>query len=126
MAGQKSEPSLHNLIEPPALIGHFMAHPPEGFPAFKVGGVPAFSTNFDLLTTMEPEDRRKLEALPLHGLWRKLLRPHACFIGATVSEYGLLPTHQTPDAFVSDLLHKARDFAFLIFKESEEIGRAHV
>jgi len=117
VAGQKSEPSLHNLIEPPALIGHFMAHPPEGFPAFEVGGVPAFSTNFDLLTTMEPEDRRKLEALPLHGLWRKLLRPHACFIGATVSEYGLLPTHQTPDAFVSDLLQTARDYPFLIVKD---------
>ena len=117
MAGQTSAPALHNLIEPPGLIGHFMVHPPEGFPAFEIGGVPAFSTNFDLLTTMEPEDRRKLEALPLHGWWRKLLRPHTCFIGATVSEYGLLPTHQTPDAFVSDLLQTARDYSFLIVKD---------
>ena len=108
---------MHNLIEPPALIDHFLAHPPEGFSAFDVAGVPAFSTRFDLLTTVAPAERRKLEALPLHGWWRKLLRPHTCFIGATVSEYGLLPTHQTPDAFVADLLIKAEAFSFLIVKD---------
>ncbi len=109
--------SLHNLIEPPALIGHFLTHPPEGFPAFKVSGVPAFSTKFDLLTTMEPEERRKLEALPFHGWWRRLLRPHTCFIGATVSEYGLMPTHLSPDDFIADLLQKAKEFSFLIVKD---------
>jgi len=108
---------LHNLIEPPALIGQFLAHPPEGFQTFEVAGIPAFSTRFDLLTTMAPAERSKLGALPLHGWWRKLLRPHTCFIGATVSEYGLLPTHQTPDDFVAALLDKAKAYSFLIVKD---------
>jgi len=79
--------------------------------------VPAFSTRFDLLTTMEPEGRRKLEALPLHGWWRKGLRPHTCFVGATVSEYGLLPLASTPSEFLAELLHTASDYPFLIVKD---------
>lgn len=109
--------SLHNLIEPAALIRHFQQHPPEGFPAFDLGGVPAFSTNFDLLTTMESAERRKLEKLPLHGWWRKLLRPRTCFIGATVSEYGLLPRGQEPGAFVTHLVQAAAAYPFLIVKD---------
>lgn len=109
--------NLHNQIEPSALIRLFLTHPPEGFPAFEIGGVPAFSTRFDLLTTMEPADRRKLEALPLHDWWRKGLRPHTCFVGATVSEYGLLPAARTPSDFLAELLHTARDFPFLIVKD---------
>jgi hypothetical protein len=109
--------SLHNLIEPAALIRHFQQHPPEGFPAFNLVGVPAFATDFDLLTTMEPAERRKLEKLPLHGWWHKLLRPRTCFIGATVSEYGLLPRGQAPEAFLTSLVQAAAEYPFLIVKD---------
>jgi hypothetical protein len=109
--------SLHNLIEPAALIRLFQQHPPEGFPAFNLVGVPAFATDFDLLTTMEPAERRKLEKLPLHGWWRKLLRPRTCFIGATVSEYGLLPRGQAPEVFLTDLVQAAAEYPFLIVKD---------
>lgn len=108
---------LHNLIEPPALIRHFLQHPPYGFPALEIDGVPAFATDFDLLTTMEPESRRKLEKLPLHRWWRKLLQPRTCFIGATVSEYGLLPRDRLPEVFLGDILQAARDYSFLIVKD---------
>ncbi len=107
----------HNLIEPASLVGHFLAHPPEGFPAFEIAGVPAFSTDFNLLTTMEPGDRRKLENLPLYRYWSRWLQPRTCFVGATVSEYALLPPHKTPDDFLSDLKGQLDSHSFLIIKD---------
>jgi hypothetical protein len=108
---------LHNQIEPSALIRHFLQHPPDGFPAFEIAGVPAFATDFDLLTTMEPAERRKLEKLPLHSWWRKFLRPRTCFVGATVSEYALLPPDFTPEYFIGQLLQAAASYPFLIIKD---------
>lgn len=109
--------NLHNLIEPAALIRHFLQHPPEGFPVFKISGVPAFETNFNLLTTMAPNDRQKLENFPFHRWWRRFLQPRTCFIGTTVSEYGLLPTSQTPGDFLASLLQAAAGYPFLIVKD---------
>jgi hypothetical protein len=109
--------SLHNLIEPPALIRHFLQHLPEGFSAFQLNGAPAFSTAFNLLTTMEPNARRKLEKLPFHRWWRRLLTPHTCFVGTTVSEYGLLPQAHSPDDFLNSLSKAATDHSFLIVKD---------
>ncbi len=108
---------LHNLIEPAVLIAHFLQHPPQDFPAFEMAGVPVFATDFDLLTTMEPADRRKIEKLPLHGWWRKRLRLRTCFVGATVTEYGLLPRHTSPETFADHLLNEAAEYPFLIVKD---------
>lgn len=107
----------HNLIEPAALIEHFLHHPPEGFPVFNLSGVPTFETRFNLLTTMAPDDRQKIERLPFYRWWRQWLQPRTCFIGATVSEYGLLPTSTTPDHFLASLLTTAADYPFLIVKD---------
>jgi len=109
--------SPHNLIEPAALIQHFLHHPPEGFPVFNINEIPAFEINFNLLTTMAPRDRRKFESFPFYRWWRKFLEPRTCFIGTTVSEYGLLPELQTPDAFLASLLRTADDYPFLIVKD---------
>lgn len=108
---------MHNLIEPHSLVRHFLAHPPEGFPAFELEGVPAFSTRFDLLTTMEPADRRKLERLPLYKTWSRWLRPWTCFIGATVSEYALFPPSQSAVEFVQSVLAQQKEHSFLIIKD---------
>jgi len=109
---------MHNLIEPPSLIAHFLRHPPEDFSVFKLmGDVPAFATNFDLLTTMEPAERRKLEALPFAAWWRGSLRSHTCFVGATVSEYALFPIGQSPERFVVSLLQETTEYACLIVKD---------
>ncbi|MGZ7032355.1 MAG: GNAT family N-acetyltransferase, partial [Thermoanaerobaculia bacterium] len=111
--------TIHNLLEPPNFIRHFQEHPPEGFTSLKLeGGLPAFSTRFDLLTTLEPAVRRRLNALPLSRWWRRFLRPKTCFIGSTVSEYALLPRDPAPEQFVSDLLSQlAPDYPFLIIKD---------
>jgi uncharacterized protein len=113
-----SEGPFHNLLEPPALIRHFLNHPPDGFSAFATeGGAPSFSTTFDLLTTMEPAVRRRLEALPLSRWWRRLLRKETCFIGTTVSEYALFPRHVEPDDFVRGLAPSMEHHPLVIIKD---------
>jgi hypothetical protein len=110
---------LHNLLEPPSLVRHFQDHPPEGFTPFPLdGGVPAFSTRFDLLTTMEPGLRHKLENLPGSRWWRRWLHPDTCFVGTTVSEYALFPQSTSPDRFARELLAlHGRRHPFLIIKD---------
>lgn len=109
---------LHNLIEPPGLIRHFLDHPPQGFGTRELdGGVPAFSAPFDLLTTVDPPDRRKLEALPLSRVWRRWCVPYTCFVGATCTEYAPLPDGSA-DAFLDDLLRRTlREHSFVIVKD---------
>ncbi len=110
--------ALHNLIEPPRLVRHFLDRPPEGFRAWTLThGVPVFSAPFDLLTTVEPADRRKLESLPLSGLWKRWLRPYTCFVGATCTEYAPLPDVDA-HAFLRELLQKSLpEHGFVIIKD---------
>ena len=112
-------PALHNLLEPECLLRHFLENPPEGFSTFTLeGGVPAFSAPFDLMTTMEPAVRRKLESLPFASRWRRLLRSDTCFVGTTVSEYAPLPASEDPEAFVGRMTAAlAPRFPFLIVKD---------
>lgn len=112
-------PTLHNLLEPARLIQHFQECPPEGFSTVRLtGDTPAFCTRFDLLTTMEPALRRKLEALPLSRWWRRLLHPNTCFVGTTVSEYALLPDTIHPEVLVRGLLaDMGKRYPFLIIKD---------
>lgn len=79
-------------LEPERLLGHFLAHPPDGFRAQMAGGgVPAFTAAFDLLTTAEPELLRRVQRWPGQRLWRPWLRLRTRFIGATNTEYLWLP-----------------------------------
>ena len=112
-------PVLYNQLEPANLIRQFTAAPPHDFLAFSIAdGVPAFVTEFDLLTTLDPAVRRKIEALPLARWWRRFLRPRTCFVGTTVSEYALLPRATAPEVFVRGLLDGlAPDYPFLIVKD---------
>jgi hypothetical protein len=92
-------PAFRNLLEPRALVDHFLAHPPEGFVALTTpSGTPAFIAPFDLLTTTDASLRRRVAALPLFRFWSRLLRPRTCFIGTTVSEYALFPADADADA----------------------------
>ncbi len=118
-AGGPAVPTLHNLLEPASLIRHFQEHPPEGFSALDLGnGVPAFAAPFDLLTTVEPALRRKLDALPFARQWRRFLRANTCFIGTTVSEYALLPDATSPEAVARNLVTAvAPRYPFLIIKD---------
>src|SRR5260221_9872863 len=91
-------PTLLNLLEPASLIRHFHDHPPEGFSPVPVeGGVPAFSMDFDLLTTLEPAARRRVDALPLARWWQRFLVRSNCFIVPTGSEDAPLTSHTIPE-----------------------------
>ena len=98
--------ALVNLLEPLELIQQFQSHLPEGFSAVEASA-PAFSTRFDLLTTLEPSMRKRLAWLPLP-------RPVTCFIGTTVSEYALFPGNIRIDELIAPLV---RRFAFVIVKD---------
>lgn len=108
-----------SLVEPARLIEHFLAHPPLGFEAQVLpGGVPAFVAPFDLLTTADDDLRRRVQRLPGHAWWRRLLRWRTCFVGTTVSEYTVLPADLDVPAFVDALLSgPARRHALTIVKD---------
>ncbi len=108
-----------NSLEPDTLVRQFLANPPEKFETFlSPEGAPAFSTRFDLLTTLDKDVRRRLIGLPLYRHWCKLLRPRTCFVGTTVSEYALLPRHVAPASLVAALKERyADEYPFLIIKD---------
>jgi hypothetical protein len=109
---------LHNLIEPAGLISAFLDHPPEGFHAWTLAqGVPVFSAPFNLLTTVDPADRKKLERLPFSRYWQRWLTPYTCFVGATCTEYAPLPDIAADD-FLRELLQRALPkHGFIIVKD---------
>ncbi len=111
--------SYRNQLEPDTLVSQFIQHPPEGFSTSSVAGnVPAFSMNFDLLTTMEPALQQKILQLPLYRLWGKWLRFFSCFIGTTVSEYCLFSETVSPAEFALQLKQtQTKNFPFLIVKD---------
>lgn len=114
-----SATGFRNLLEPPALVGHFLAHPPDGFAAFEMrSGTPAFVAPFDLLTTADDDLRRRVTGLPLYRWWGRLLRPRTCFVGTTVSEYALFPAGAEAGALVDEwLAEPAARQPFLIVKD---------
>ena len=112
-------PAFHNLVEPEGLIRYFLTAPPEGFVALTLANdVPAFSTVFDLFTTLDPTLRARLDALPLARKWKRWLCLQTCFVGTTVSEYSLLPRSTSPEVFVRGLVEKvAPCYPLLIIKD---------
>lgn len=114
--------SRRNELEPPGLVAHFLAHPPQGFAAFEFPGCgPGFHAVFDLLTTADPATLRTVAALPGSGWWRRLLRLPTVFFGTTVSEYLLpdaaLAAAELPAALIA---HWRRRTLLLIAKDIPE------
>ena len=107
---------LSNQLEPAALIEHFKRWPPDGFSPLSIGLVPAFATQFDLLTTLDERLRRLLERLLPRRVRAMLQRP-AVFVGTTVSEFALLPADDA-DAFIARVLHEhGNDCDLIIVKD---------
>lgn len=92
-------------LEPPGLIAHFLAQPPEGFSARRSNaGTPVFLAPFDLLTTADAAAQNFVARLP-GGRWlRRLLTWRTLFAGTTASEYVLLPARTAPATLADDLL----------------------
>ena len=108
-----------NLLEPEGLVRAFLAHAPlDVKPLIAPGGIPAFSTRFDLLTTADDRLRRRIAALPFYRRWSRLLKPLTCFIGTTVSEYALFPRELAPAILVHEIKNRlARDYSLVVIKD---------
>lgn len=106
-------------LEPDALLGAFMAHPPAGFAAgHSAQGMPVFVAPFDLLTTADDTLRRRIAGLPGYRRWGHLLRWRTRFAGTTVSEYAPLPSGVDPVALAQGLKGAyGRECRLLIVKD---------
>jgi len=106
-------------LEPDALLGAFMAHPPIGFAVERSPqGMPCFVAPFNLLTTADDSLRRRVSALPLYGYWGRLLQWRTRFAGTTVSEYAPLPPGVAPEALARGLKTTyGRECRLLIVKD---------
>lgn len=82
--------ALANLLEPPALLRHFREQLPAGFRLLPDEAT-AFAAPLDLLTTVDPAQRRRVRGWPGYGWWGRWLRWPAAFVGSTVTEYAVLP-----------------------------------
>ena len=88
LIGQSLRMPFVSQLEPDALMREFISHPPTGFTVRALAsGIPAFDTNFNILTTLEPDMRRRMERWPGFTRWQHWLRLRTCFIGSTVTEY---------------------------------------
>lgn len=108
-----------NQLEPNELIDNFLNHPPHNFSAWlSDGGVPVFSAKFDLLTTADDNFKNKIEKLPLSKKWRHWLQPKTCFVGTTVSEYGMLNDKVDAKKLAGNLKASySKEYPFVIVKD---------
>ncbi len=123
MNGEMKE--YFNQLEPEILIQAFDSEPPEGFYPLKItvcGEVlPAFVTEFDLLTTAPAIAKKAVHILnKIVPFFNKInLKPRTLFVGTTVSEYVLLPKEIPMCAFKGLLVAKMNDeqSSFIIVKD---------
>lgn len=108
-----------NKLEPDYLLACFLFYPPADFNASVNDlGLPIFSTRFDLTTTMDLDDRKRLQSLPFYKLWSRLLKFKTLFVGTTVSEFCPLPTPFNTAKAVQFLKTEARNqYSLVIVKD---------
>jgi len=79
--------------------------------------MPGFWATFDLLTTANERIKASLQKIPGSRLLRRCLMWRTCFIGATTSEFCLLP-QESPETLVLDMLKTwDKQSALLIVKD---------
>jgi predicted N-acyltransferase len=106
-------------LEPDILLEAFLAHPPAGFTVdLSPQGMPCFIAPFNLLTTADDALRQRIEGLPLHRWWGRLLQWRTRFAGSTVTEYAPLPSTIAPAALARGLKAAyGRECRLLIVKD---------
>ena len=109
--------AFFNLLESPAYTALFAQHPPVDFAVGDDGNLLRFYTPFDLLTTLEPGSLMRIHRWPLFGLWSRLLRFSACFVGTTITEYAPLPRDVAVDALLDRIQQENRGAALTIIKD---------
>lgn len=108
-----------NQLEPNEIVENFLLHPPKDFSAWiNQDDVPMFSAKFDLLTTADDDFKHKVQKLPFYKKWQHWLQPKTCFVGTTVSEYGLLTNKVTAKQLADDIKKAyTKQYPFVIVKD---------
>ncbi len=97
-------PQLLFQLEPDVLLDAFVRFPPVDFVAWYLEqGGSAFAADYDLLTTLDPELLKRLKPWISRLGLQRLLTNRTFFIGATVSEYALIP-NVDPAMWLSSLV----------------------
>jgi|GEM_PF-252714 len=92
---------------------------PGGEPSGAVS-LPLFSCRFNLLTTLEPEQLKRLQKLPFYNSIKKLLTFRTLFLGTTLSEFAPLPAPFPPGqaaAAAAYLRAQAKNYPLVIVKD---------
>ncbi|WP_297322221.1 GNAT family N-acetyltransferase [uncultured Bartonella sp.] len=109
-----------NKLEPDYLLACFLSYPPVDFKAgIDELGLPVFSARFDLTTTMDLAERKRLQSLPFYKIWSRRLTFKTLFVGTTVSEFSPLPTpfdSQKAARFLTNEAQK-KDYSLVIVKD---------
>ena len=93
----------------------FLEHPPFDFvAATTASGVPFFTADYNLLTTLDEDVRRRL---PRWSWLARCCTLRATFAGTTVTEYMRLPPGADPRRVVRELRVVARDCPLLVVKD---------
>lgn len=108
-----------NKLEPDFLYADFLQNPPIGFEALlSPNGLPTFAANFDLMTTMDDEDRKRLTSLPFYRIWSRFLCFKTLFVGTTVSEFTPLPNALDVQDTAQYLKEKSKEgYSLVIVKD---------
>jgi len=92
---------------------------PGGEPSGAVS-LPLFSCRFNLLTSLEPEQLKRLQKLPFYNSIKKLLTLRTLFLGTTLSEFAPLPVPFPPGqaaAAAAYLRAQAKNYPLVIVKD---------
>lgn len=94
-----------NQLEPHSLVDAFIQHPPKMFDVNDSSDfLTFFTTDFNLLTTLDLPVKKRIESTLGYSYWGRFLHLKTCFIGTTVTEYSPLISSLP----VSDLLQQLK------------------
>lgn len=107
----------YNQLEPQSLVDAFLQHPPVAFQVYQGQQLHCFSTDFDLLTTLDTPLRQRIMRAIGYRYWAKLLQLPTVFLGTTVSEYSLLPQELTVEQLLNELKAQMQQHRLTIIKD---------
>ena len=107
-----------NQLEPQALIDAFLKYPPQGFKLHHLNdSLTCFSTDFNLLTTLDIPVKKRIENTVGYAYWGKLLHLQSCFLGTTVTEYSHLSATQNTQNLLQQFKFLAQQNSLSIIKD---------
>lgn len=106
-----------NQLEPQALVDAFLQHPPDTFQIYTSGALPYFTTDFNLLTTLDIPVKKRIESVLGYQYWGKILHLPTCFVGTTVNEYTPLLSTADPSDQVALFKNQNKQNSLCIIKD---------